>query len=504
MQTKGRVTDFVSEIYRHKTRERIWVSETAWCVKRPGGAPDVFEGTVLDASARMQAEAKIAHMAHHDALTDLPNRSRLTQRIEQALRDIESCPFALHYLDLDRFKEVNDTLGHAAGDTLLRRAARRLRRAVRSSDVVARLGGDEFAVIQFGAASDREVGECAARIVRSLSAPYRIGPHRANVSASVGIALAPGDGADVQALSKNADIALYQAKADGRKIYRRFDAGIEARLQEKRKIEGELRGALAKGEFVIAYQPIIACASGVTEGFEALLRWQHPERGLVAPSVFVPIAEEIGIMEPIGEWILREACGQVARLPGAPFAAVNLSPFQFRGRGMVKTVMSAIASSGLPASRLLLEITETVLLHDDKLTREALSQLRQVGVMIALDDFGTGHSSLHYLRKFRFDKIKIDRSFIDGFEKDKANGAVVRAVIGLGRDLETAVIAEGVETQEQFDLLATLGCQSAQGFLLGEPQPIDHWRGAVDANRRNPAVDVAKLGRERRAGRGRA
>ncbi|MFI5014430.1 MAG: EAL domain-containing protein [Hyphomicrobiales bacterium] len=494
MRTKGRVTDFVSEVYRHKTRERIWVSETAWCVRRGNGEPDVFEGTVLDASDRMRSEAKIAYMAHHDTLTGLPNRAYLTERIEQALKEIGAAgSFAVHYLDLDRFKEVNDTLGHAAGDRLLRLAGRRLKRCVRAKDVVARLGGDEFAVIQFGVRDDKEVDELAARIVRSLGAPYRLGPHHANVGASIGIALAPVDGNDVQALIKNADIALYEAKAGGRRIYRRFDHSIEAGLQERRKIEVDLRCALAKGELAVEYQPIIAFATGATEGFEALVRWRHPLHGRVAPSVFIPIAEEIGIIESIGEWVLREACGQIARLPGAPFVAVNLSPFQFRSRGIVRTIMSAVAAAGLPASRLVVEITESVLLRDDKFTKDALFQLRQLGVKIALDDFGTGHSSLHYLQKFQFDKIKIDRSFIATFDKDRANGAVVRAVINLGRDLDIAVIAEGIETKAQFDTLAALGCQSAQGFLLGAPRTIDEW---MEAQRPTPGSrhgTIAKL-----------
>jgi diguanylate cyclase (GGDEF)-like protein/PAS domain S-box-containing protein len=488
MQTKGRVTDFVSEVYRHRTREKIWVSETAWCVRSEDGRPVVFEGTVLDASARMHSEAKIAFMAHHDTLTGLPNRAHLTRRIEDALRDIPLAgPFAVHYLDLDRFKEVNDTLGHAAGDRLLRLAGRRLKKCVRASDIVARLGGDEFAVIQFGIGEDNEAGELAARIVRSLSTPYRVGAHYANVGASVGIAVAPRDGCDVQALIKNADIALYEAKAGGRRIYRRFDPSMEAGLQERRKVEVDLRGALSRGEFIVEFQPIIALSTGVTEGFEALIRWQRPNRGQVEPSLFIPIAEEIGIIEPIGEWVLREACRQVACLPGAPFVAVNLSPFQFRSRGIVRTIMSAILTAGLPPGRLVLEITETVLLRDDKLTRDALHQLRQLGVKIALDDFGAGHSSLHYLQKFQFDKFKIDRSFIAAFDKERGAAAVVRAVINMGRDLGVSVIAEGVETKKQLDGLASLGCHSAQGFFLGEPRAIDDWIVATEAGSDEPA-----------------
>jgi diguanylate cyclase (GGDEF)-like protein/PAS domain S-box-containing protein len=488
MQTKGRVTDFVSEVYRHRTREKIWVSETAWCVRSEDGRPVVFEGTVLDASARMHSEAKIAFMAHHDTLTGLPNRAHLTRRIEDALRDIPLAgPFAVHYLDLDRFKEVNDTLGHAAGDRLLRLAGRRLKKCVRASDIVARLGGDEFAVIQFGIGEDNEAGELAARIVRSLSTPYRVGAHYANVGASVGIAVAPRDGCDVQALIKNADIALYEAKAGGRRIYRRFDPSMEAGLQERRKVEVDLRGALSRGEFIVEFQPIIALSTGVTEGFEALIRWQRPNRGQVEPSLFIPIAEEIGIIEPIGEWVLREACRQVACLPGAPFVAVNLSPFQFRSRGIVRTIMSAILTAGLPPGRLVLEITETVLLRDDKLTRDALHQLRQLGVKIALDDFGAGHSSLHYLQKFQFDKFKIDRSFIAAFDKERGATAVVRAVINMGRDLGVSVIAEGVETKKQLDGLASLGCHSAQGFFLGEPRAIDDWIVATEAGSDEPA-----------------
>jgi EAL domain-containing protein (putative c-di-GMP-specific phosphodiesterase class I) len=276
----------------------------------------------------------------------------------------------------------------------------------------------------------------------------------------------------VQSLVKNADIALYQAKADGRNVHRRFDREIEMSLQERRKVETDLRGALARGEFIVEFQPIIAFATGEAEGYEALIRWEHPLRGRIAPSLFIPVAEEIGIIEPIGEWVLREACTQIARLPGTPFVSVNLSPFQFRSRGIVKTIMSAVTATGLSADRLVLEITETVLLRDDKVTRDALAQLRQLGVKLALDDFGTGHSSLHYLQKFHFDKIKIDRSFVATFDKDRTNNAVVRAVVNLGRDLDIEVIAEGIETREQFESLAALGCRSAQGYLTGRPQAI--------------------------------
>ena len=494
LRQKGRVTDFLCEIYRHKTRERIWSSTTAWIVHDDERGGDFIEGTMLDASERMRSEAKIAHMAHHDTLTGLPNRAYLTQRIGHALKGIAtSGPFALHYLDLDRFKEINDTLGHAAGDALLRLAGRRLRRCVRANDVVARLGGDEFAVIQFGLRHDDDVGELATRIVRSLSAPYRLGPHHADVSASVGIAVAPGDGDSVHELIKNADIALYEAKADGRKVFRRFDHSIEAGLQERRKIELDLRGALARGEFVVEFQPVVSMADRAIEGFEALIRWQHPVRGCIPPSAFIPIAEETGLVEPIGEWVLRQACAQIAAVEGAPFVAVNLSPFQFRSRNIVKTIMSAATAAGLPPSRLVIEITESVLLRDDKFTKDALFQLRQLGVKIALDDFGTGHSSLHYLQKFQFDKIKIDRSFIATCDKDRANSAVVRAVVSLGRDLDISVIAEGIETTEQFEVLAALGCQSAQGYLLGRPCPIAVWAGKASAAEAKPAAPLARM-----------
>jgi diguanylate cyclase (GGDEF)-like protein/PAS domain S-box-containing protein len=478
MQIYGRATDFISEVYRHKTRERIWVSETAWAVRDEDGQVAYFEGTVIDASTRMQSEAKIAYMGHHDALTGLPNRAYLTERIAKALQHEatgSSRPFALHYLDLDRFKEVNDTLGHAAGDTLLRLAGRRLQRCVRAIDVVARLGGDEFAVIQFDIRDEREVAELAGRIVQSLSAPYKIGVHHANVGVSVGIAFAPQDGDSAQELIKNADIALYQAKSGGRNIHTRFEQSIEERLQERRRIEIALRCALAKRQFVIEFQPIVLVGTGAVSGYEALVRWDHPERGRIKPSTFIPIAEEIGIIGPIGEWVLSEACAQIGRLPGRPYVAVNLSPFQFHSRGIVKTVMNILSMTGLAPERLVLEITETVLLRDDRATKEALAQLRQLGVNIALDDFGAGHSSLHYLQSFQFDKIKIDRSFIATFDKDKINGAVVRAVVNLGQDLGISVIAEGVETRAQFDALAALGCHSVQGFLLGGPRVVDAW-----------------------------
>ena len=408
---------------------------------------------IRDLSERQQNERQIAHMAHHDALTDLPNRSLLWERLEQSLVRVDSGEvLAVMCLDLDRFKEVNDTLGHPVGDALLKIVSERLRGCVRPADTIARLGGDEFAVLQSGVPQPIGVTALATRIIEVLSEPYLISDHQIVVSASVGIALSPNDSVDAGQLLQSADLALYRAKREGRSTYRFFEQGMDTRMRERRALEMDLRKALVNGEFELYYQPIVNLEHNHFSGFEALLRWNHPERGLVSPVEFISLAEETGLINPIGEWVLREACAEAAKWADPLKIAVNLSPCQFKNKNLVQAVFSAIASSGLAARRLELEITETVLFQDTDVTIGMLHQLQAVGVRIALDDFGTGYSSLSYLRSFPFDKIKIDRSFVNGLAQDSRESlAIVRAVSQMGASLGMCTTAEGVETEARSD-----------------------------------------------------
>jgi diguanylate cyclase (GGDEF)-like protein/PAS domain S-box-containing protein len=473
---RGRVDDFISEIYRHRTRERLWVSETAWLVRSSSGEPLYYEGMVVDSSERVRAEARIAYLAHYDALTDLLSRVSFVERVGAALQaDAHANRVAIHCIDLDRFKDVNDTLGHSAGNQLLRIVAERLQDAIRGSGDVARLGGDEFAVLQRNVARPADAEFLAARMVRILSAPYEIDGASVYVGASVGVILAPEHGDDPEELMKSADIALYRAKSEGRSTFRLFDPSMSEAMMRRRALEIDLRSAVALGELEVHLQPIVEIAGGAVRGFEALVRWRHARHGLMSPGEFIPIAEDSGLIVPLGEWVLSEACRKVAVCAGDFVVSVNLSPAQFRGRSVVDSVCRALKASGLPASRLVLEITESVLLMDDELTMCALSELRALGVLVALDDFGTGHSSLSYLQKFRFDAIKIDRSFIGSSAGDAVNAALVRTVISLGRELDIQVIAEGIETEEQRARLHGQGCRLAQGYLFGKPRPADEW-----------------------------
>ncbi len=476
IDNNGRVDDFISEVYRHRTRERLWVSETAWLVRSANGEPLYYEGMVVDSSERVRAEARIAYLAHYDSLTDLMARVTFLESLRTALRPGRTDRgVAIHCIDLDRFKDVNDTLGHPAGNELLRIVAERLQDAIRDSGDVARLGGDEFAVLQRNVGSRADAEFLAARMVRILSAPYEIEGASVYVGASIGVILAPEHGADPEELMKNADIALYRAKSEGRSTYRLFDPSMSEAMLRRRALETDLRNAVAMGELEIYLQPIVEIAAAAVLGFEALLRWRHPRLGLMSPAEFIPIAEDTGLIVPIGEWVLSEACAKIAACSGDLVVSVNLSPAQFRGRRVVEAVWWALKASGLPPSRLVLEITESVLLMDDELTMSALNELRALGVRVALDDFGTAHSSLSYLQKFRFDTIKIDRSFIGSNAGDEINKALVRTVISLGRELGVSVIAEGVETEDQRARLHAQGCRLAQGYLFGRPRPADEW-----------------------------
>jgi diguanylate cyclase (GGDEF)-like protein/PAS domain S-box-containing protein len=434
-----------------------------------GGWVATFE----DITEMRKAEAQITYLARHDALTGLPNRTLFRERMEQALRRVSRGEqLAVLCLDLDHFKDVNDSLGHPIGDELLEAVARRLNDCVREIDTVARLGGDEFAILQVGGhGQPGEATALASRIVEVVGKPYDLKGHQVVVGTSVGVSIAPADGADPDQLLKNADMALYRAKSDGRGTYRFFEAAMDAQAQARRALELDLRAALMKGEFELYYQPIHDLGSNRIISFEALVRWNHPLRGMVAPMSFIPVAEETGLIVPIGEWVLRQACSEAARWSQDVRVAVNLSPVQFKSRNLVPTVIAALSASGLPPSRLELEITESVLLQDNEATLQTLHTLRDLGVRISMDDFGTGYSSLSYLRSFPFDKIKIDQSFIGDLGKREDSMAIVRAVTSLGKSLGIATTAEGVETSDQLSLLRTEGCTEVQGYLFSAPRP---------------------------------
>lgn len=426
-----------------------------------------------DVTEQREAAARIAYLAQHDSLTDLPNRVMLRERLAEMLDQVASGEsLAVLCLDLDNFKEINDTLGHPFGDALLKQVAERLRAALSTSDVVARMGGDEFTIVQSGAPQPEAATSLATRLIEKLSAPYELEGHQARIGTSVGVALAPTDGVDADHLLKSADLALYRAKAEGRGVCRFFEAEMNERMQARRQLEIDLRKALAHGEFELHYQPLLDLKSNAVEGFEALLRWNHPERGRISPAEFIPLAEEIGIIVPIGEWVLRRACEEAAGLPEHIKVAVNLSPAQFATRNLVASVFNALTAAGLPASRLELEITESVLLDDTDGALTVLHQLRALGVLIAMDDFGTGYSSLSYLQKFPFDKIKVDRSFIMDLSENSGSMAVLRAVASLGASLGVTTTAEGVETEAQLLAVRAEGISQIQGYLVSVPKPM--------------------------------
>src|SRR5262249_9667064 len=432
-----------------------------------------------DITSRREAEAQIAHMAHHDALTNLPNRTLLRERLEAALAHVQrGGQIAVLYLDPDHFKSINDTLGHGVGDELLKAVALRLKGCIGEEDTIARLGGDEFAVVQTGIGSPSDVATLAARIREALTRPYELEGHQVPADVSIGISIAPDDTDDPDQLLKNADIALYRSKADGRGTFRFFEPQMHDRVKARRTLELDLRNAIVNGEFELYYQPLFNLEQQQISACETLLRWHHPARGMVSPGEFIPVAEETGLINQIGEWVLRQACIEAVSWPNEIAVAVNLSPVQFKNQNLAQLVVSALAHSGLSARRLELEITEAVLLQNNDATIATLHRLRELGVRIAMDDFGTGYSSLSYLRSFPFDKIKIDRSFINEIAHKDESGAIVQAVTSLATRLNMATTAEGVETQAQLQVIQSLGCTEMQGYLHSRPMP---------------AADVARL-----------
>jgi diguanylate cyclase (GGDEF)-like protein/PAS domain S-box-containing protein len=430
---------------------------------------DAFMVAVVDITERRKAEARIAYMAHHDGLTNLANRELFQERLKEALEGAGA--IAVLCVDLDLFKNVNDSLGHPIGDCLLKLVAERLRSQVRGNNLAARLGGDEFAIILSSDVSPNETSDFAAKLIKRLSAAYEIDGNEVIIGASIGIALSPGDGDTSEELMRNADLALYRAKEDGGGVHRFFEREMDRQAQKRRDLELDLRRAFANGEFELHYQPLVDIATDRISGFESLLRWRHPDKGMISPAEFIPVAEDIGLIVAIGEWVLREACNEAVKWPADVKVAVNLSPVQFRSRNLVQVVISALANSGLSPKRLELEITESLFLAETEANLAILHQLRELGVSISMDDFGTGYSSLSYLRSFPFDKIKIDRSFVKDLAQRSDCVAIVRAISGLGRSLNITTTAEGVETMDQLDWLRAEGCNQVQGFLFSAAKP---------------------------------
>ncbi|GGE27227.1 bifunctional diguanylate cyclase/phosphodiesterase [Agaricicola taiwanensis] len=442
--------------------------------------------TSLDITDRKRAESHLLHLAHHDTLTDLPNRVLLQDRLRRELARTRrgDRPFALHLLDLDHFKSINDALGHQIGDRLLKSVAERLCGVVRDSDTVARLGGDEFAILQTRVMRPQEATDLAERILAALSEPFVIDEQEITTSASLGITTHPSDGSDVDLLMKNADVAMYQAKAAGRNAYRLYAPDMNVQARDRMVLESDMRRGLQRDEFVLHYQPQIDVASGQIIGAEALLRWQHPGSGMISPTTFLPLAEENGLIVPINEWVLREACGRAAEFTrsGLPplRVAVNLSPVQFRKQDVCQLVIDILNDTKLNPRQLELELTESILMQNTEAVARDLLKLKDLGVSFSIDDFGTGYSSLSYIRNFPVDRLKIDQCFIRNLENNPSDAAIVRAIISLGHSLKLCITAEGVETAEQAAILRAEGCDEFQGYYFGRPMPLEDLLARVE------------------------
>jgi diguanylate cyclase (GGDEF)-like protein len=443
-----------------------------------GGSVIIFE----DVTERNNAQERIARLARFDELTGLANRTQFRERITAMLAAVKDSEnhLAIHLIDLDRFKAINDTLGHPIGDMLLKEVAARLSALVNSADMITRFGGDEFVILQTATSRQQDANALSVRIAKALKEPFQIAGHRVDIGASIGIAMAPHDGVDADELLKKADMALYAAKNGGGGCHRFFAIDMEDAAQERRALELDLREAIALDQFELHYQPLVDLHSGRVTTCEALMRWSHPMRGNIPPSVFIPVAEETGLIIALGEWALNRACADASSWPREVKVAVNLSPVQFRDAGLGLQVVAALAKSGLSAHRLELEVTERLLLEDNDSTLDAMEQLHGLGVSLSLDDFGTGYSSLNYLRKFPFHKIKIDRSFIADLGDGRDARAIIGAVASLGAGLDKIVVAEGIETEEQMNLVRSQGCHEGQGYLFGKPMPAADIRTRLD------------------------
>ena len=479
--------------------EEHWWSLSGRPIVDETGGLTGMRGVATDVSAAKRAEAKVAYMAHYDGLTDLPNRRLFNETLGRALARRSDDGIAILYLDIDHFKTINDTLGHVIGDEVLKVTAQRIESCLGHRDMVARLGGDEFAVLLANASGEADIRLVADAIVAAMSESMFIDRQEVLAGVSIGIAQAPDHGDSAEALIKNADLALYHAKQTGRGRAAVFEIDMHEAMQARRLIEMDLRAALGRDQLELHYQPLVNLESGETTSYEALLRWNHPEQGLIMPASFIPIAEETGHIVQLGEWVIRTALLEAARWPQHLSVSVNLSPVQMRSTNLVPTIVNALAASGVAAQRLEFEITETVLMHDTQANLAVLHQLRALGVRIALDDFGTGYSSLNYLRSFPFDKIKIDRCFVDEVDSCHDSRAIVRAVTGLAANLGMVTTAEGVEREDQLDELRREGCTEVQGYLLSRPMPVDQIVGRtapiVEASRVPIAIETARKSR---------
>jgi diguanylate cyclase (GGDEF)-like protein len=475
---KGDVDEYCATLFRKMAQGKIFqtIMETA-----NGGSIQVsyrplqrggWVTTLEDITERRRVEDRITHLAHYDALTDLPNRALFHEQLKRELARIAPGEqLAVLYIDIDEFKSVNDTLGHLIGDELLKSVAVSLGRCVRDTDFVARLGGDEFAIVQTGIRTADDVTGLVTRVLDTIREPYECLGHQVTTDASIGIALAPQHGTDLDQILKNADLAMYAAKSAGRRTYRFFEPEMDARVRARRMLEMDLRQAISDGAFEVHYQPCVNLRDNRITGCEALLRWRHSERGMISPAEFIPIAEETGLINQLGEWVLTTACAEATTWPDHIKLAVNVSPVQFKSGTLALKIVAALAASGLPASRLELEITEAVLIRDDEAALTILHQLRAIGVGIALDDFGTGYSSLSYLQRFPFDKIKIDRCFVNDIAEPDGSSCIVQAVVNIAAARQMTTTAEGVETQQQRELLRALGCAEMQGYLFSPAKP---------------------------------
>jgi diguanylate cyclase (GGDEF)-like protein len=500
----GDVNDYCSMLFRKLAEGKVFqtILDTA-----NGGAIQVlyrplphggWVTTLEDITERRHAEERITHLAHYDALTDLPNRALFHERLKRELSRIAAVgQLAVLYIDIDEFKSVNDTLGHLIGDELLKSVAASLSRCVAGDDFVARLGGDEFAILQTAVNTQADVAELATRVFDAIRAPYECLGHQVTTDASIGIALAPQHGADLAQILKNADLAMYAAKSAGRRTYRFFEPEMEAQVRARRNLEIELRQAISDGALEIYYQPCVSLRDNSITGCEALLRWRHPQRGMISPAEFIPVAEETGLINQLGEWVLATACAEAATWPDDIRLAVNVSPVQFRSGTLALRIVAALAASGLPASRLELEITEAVLIRDDEAALAILHQLRATGVRIALDDFGTGYSSLSYLQRFPFDKIKIDRCFVTDLAEPEGSSSIVQAVVNIAAARHMTTTAEGVETKQQRELLGALGCAEMQGYLFSPAKPAAEIRPLLFSHREASATAGASRTRKR-------